>query len=273
MPKIRLKVVPLLLTRPPTAMADATAHAAREDAAPLEFWDSHCHIWDATANAPLQSGGDPSALAGGTPGDDKDYRYARLAADLSLLNGRDSRLVYTGGCFVEAMSVCFAGSKTAEELGPLCVQEARWVERELPRHFLSCPSAQLHAANAAATVAEVARVHNARGVRQVLNYREDNPGKRHPRNNVDFLADPAFQENFALLAQHDLHFEAQLEAPQFASAAELFARHPDVPIVINHFGCPTVRACVRADCVGGWLGGFWWIFVGWAVRDFPAPPS
>lgn len=34
---------------------------------------------------------------------------------------------------------------------------------------------------------------------------------------------------------------AQLEAPQFEAALELFREHPTVPIVLNHLGCPSVR--------------------------------
>lgn len=182
---------------------------------PLEFWDSHFHIWDATEDAPLQSGIDAGLLAGATPGDDKNYRYAALAAELQSLNGHDLPLVYSGGCFIEAMSVCFPKKVSAHDLNPLCVQEARWAERELvlpplEKSFFLCPSVQLQAKNAAATLAEVARCRNVRGVRQILNFRADDPKKCHPRNSEDFLADPAFRKNFGLLAKHDLHFEAQV---------------------------------------------------------------
>ena len=184
---------------------------------PLEFWDSHFHIWDATQDAPLQSGIDAELLAGATPGDDKNYRYAALATELQSLNGRDTPLVYSGGCFIEAMSVCFPKKLSALDLNPLCVQEARWAERELlplppleGKSFFLCPSVQLQAKNAAATLAEVARCRNVRGIRQILNFRADDPEKCHPRNSEDFLADPAFRKNFGLLAKHDLHFETQV---------------------------------------------------------------
>ena len=176
----------------------------------LDFWDPHFHIWDITENAALQSGVEPAALTGGTPGDDLNYRYDRLLKEFAPLNGEDIQLKYIGGCFVEAMSVCHPQT-SADDLNPLCLQEARWAERELPQHFFFCPSVQLHASNAEATLSELAKVRHVRGIRQILNYRLEPASKRAPRCSEDFLQNPTFLKNFGLLATHDLHFECQVQ--------------------------------------------------------------
>jgi len=59
---------------------------------------------------------------------------------------------------------------------------------------------------------------------------------------VDFLRDPLlapkFEAGFAQLAQHNLTFDLQCAPEQLHAAAVLFARHPQVPVVIDHLGKP-----------------------------------
>ena len=63
---------------------------------------------------------------------------------------------------------------------------------------------------------------------------------------VDFLRDarhaPAFAAGFARLAAHGLSFDLQCAPEQLEAAAALFARHPDVPVVVDHFGKPRLWA-------------------------------
>ena len=59
---------------------------------------------------------------------------------------------------------------------------------------------------------------------------------------VDYLRDaeaaPLFERGFALLAQHKLSFDLQCCPAQLPAAAALCARHPSVPVVIDHLGKP-----------------------------------
>jgi predicted TIM-barrel fold metal-dependent hydrolase len=56
---------------------------------------------------------------------------------------------------------------------------------------------------------------------------------------------PAFEKGFALLRNHGFSFDLQCAPVQLPEAAKLCARHPDVPIVIDHLGKP--RILIQAD--------------------------
>lgn len=49
---------------------------------------------------------------------------------------------------------------------------------------------------------------------------------------------PAFARGFAALAQHNLSFDLQCAPIQLPAAAKLFARHPNIPVCIDHLGKP-----------------------------------
>jgi predicted TIM-barrel fold metal-dependent hydrolase len=56
---------------------------------------------------------------------------------------------------------------------------------------------------------------------------------------------PAFEKGFALLADHGFSFDLQCAPVQLPEAANLCARHPGVPVVIDHLGKP--RILIKAD--------------------------
>ena len=77
---------------------------------------------------------------------------------------------------------------------------------------------------------------NFRGVRQILSRLDDRPqlcfAPRH------YLDDDRWRNQFTLLAGHGLSFDLQCYPEQMAQAAGLFARHPDIPVIIDHAGSP-----------------------------------
>lgn len=79
---------------------------------------------------------------------------------------------------------------------------------------------------------------NVRGVRQIVCWHAD-PKKTY--TDRDLLLDPAWVEGFAKLARHGLSFDLQLYPTQMARAAEIGARHPHIPLIVNHAGLPTDR--------------------------------
>lgn len=79
---------------------------------------------------------------------------------------------------------------------------------------------------------------NVRGVRQIVCWHADPMKTYQPR---DLLPDPKWVEGFAKLAKHGLSFDLQLYPSQMATAAIIAARHPDVPMIVNHAGLPTDR--------------------------------
>lgn len=75
---------------------------------------------------------------------------------------------------------------------------------------------------------------NTRGVRQILDWRED------PSFTVvlqrDLMEDAAWRRGYALLRRFGMSFDLQLYPEQLAMAFELVRAFPDIPVILNHFG-------------------------------------
>ena len=90
---------------------------------------------------------------------------------------------------------------------------------------------------------------NVRGVRQIVCWHVE-PKKTYTQRNL--LGDPAWESGFARLAGHGLSFDLQLYPSQMQTAAAIGARHPDIPLIVNHAGLPTDR---DADGMALWRDG------------------
>jgi predicted TIM-barrel fold metal-dependent hydrolase len=90
---------------------------------------------------------------------------------------------------------------------------------------------------------------NVRGIRQILNY---HPDPKLTYTDRDLLKEPLFERGFAHLADFGLSFDLQCYFPQMTRAAELAARYPDIPVILNHAGMPVERD--RA-ALTGWRDG------------------
>lgn len=87
-------------------------------------------------------------------------------------------------------------------------------------------------------LAEHATFANVRGIRQILNTHAQAKYAHVPNN---FLDDPQWEQGFAQLSAHGLSFDMQLYPDQMDQAADIVARHPDVPVIVNHTGTPIDR--------------------------------
>lgn len=90
--------------------------------------------------------------------------------------------------------------------------------------------------NAEETILRHAAYKGFTGIRHILSRLDDKPALCFAGEH--FLHNPLWRENFALLAKHNLSFDAQLYPEQMHDAAALFAEHPDTPIIIDHAGSP-----------------------------------
>jgi len=75
-----------------------------------------------------------------------------------------------------------------------------------------------------------------KGIRQILNHHPENPGLTWPKVTEDFILNPTWIKNYALLAKYNLSFDCQLNPHQFSRAVEVIAAHPNIPVIINHIG-------------------------------------
>lgn len=90
---------------------------------------------------------------------------------------------------------------------------------------------------------------NVRGIRQILNYHEDERYTYTPRNLLD---DERWREQFGLLDKYGLSFDMQLYHRQMPQGAKLARTHPDTRIIVNHTGMPLER---DEEGLAGWRRG------------------
>lgn len=192
----------------------------------LRIVDPHVHLWDLSRahygwlqDEPLPNNpaGDMRPIAG------RDYLLKDYLAD-------------TTGWRVDKIVHVEAGMPRGEQLG-----ETDWLQAMADAY--GYPQGVVAGADLldpgldALLEAHAARA-NVRGVRQIVCWHED-PLKTYTEH--DLLLDPAWVAGFSKLARHGLSFDLQLYPSQMATAAELAARYPDVPMIVNHAGLPTDR--------------------------------
>ena len=183
----------------------------------MKLWDPDFHIWDVSAGV-----------------DDAGYGLADYERDVD-----SDGFELIGGTFVEVMSARHAGVG-GEAFAGMCATEAAWVSRQLGGGrlpYVMVASAPLEHDDVSALLQQLAADERIRGVRQILNYEPSWPRNGHLGN---LLESTAWQRGFGLLAEHGLRFDLQLNPHQFAAAALLVAAHPQIPVVIDHLGTPTL---------------------------------
>lgn len=84
-----------------------------------------------------------------------------------------------------------------------------------------------------ARLAAHAQHPRVRGIRHIVNWHTDPQRSYTPR---DVTQDEAWQSGFAKLADHGLSFDLQCYPGQMPRLAQLIARHPEVPVIVNHAG-------------------------------------
>ena len=183
----------------------------------MKLWDPHFHTWDVSAGV-----------------DDAGYGLASYERDVD-----SDGFELIGGTFVEVMSARHAGVE-GEAFANACSTEADWVSRQLGAGrlpYVMVASAPLEQDGVAALLQQLAADDRVRGVRQIVNYEPSWPRNGHLG---DLLESTAWQRGFGLLAEYALRFDLQLNPHQFAAAARLVAAHPQIPVVIDHLGTPTL---------------------------------
>lgn len=116
------------------------------------------------------------------------------------------------------------------------LRETEWLDgladaEELPDAIIAF--AALDAPDLDSFLAAQTRHPRVRGIRHIVNWHPD-PRRSYTERNV--TRDAAWQSGFARLADHGLSFDLQCYPGQMTALAELFAQHPDIPVIINHAG-------------------------------------
>jgi predicted TIM-barrel fold metal-dependent hydrolase len=77
---------------------------------------------------------------------------------------------------------------------------------------------------------------NMRGIRMMLNYAD---GQICFADRGDYMQNPLWQKNYALLARHHLLYEMQAYDVQLDDVYEIASTYEHVPMVLSHLGWPT----------------------------------
>lgn len=183
--------------------------------------DAHHHLWDPRAhNYPwLQGPPYTSSVAGDIAPIAKPYLIEDYLTDTAAFEVRKTVHV-DGGC---------------SDL----LTETQWLATAadisgIPTAIVA--GARLHSADFPAQIERQIEYPQLRGVRQILNWDPDPLLTFTDR--PDYMTDVQWLEGFALLARHDLNFDLQIYPWQLSGAAELAARFPETPIILNHAGMP-----------------------------------
>jgi len=190
----------------------------------MKIIDSHHHLWELTALdyiwlkqiGKIKPFGDPTPIQ-------NDYVKKNFLIDVA-----------------KAKEIELAGSVHIQVDSALAnpVSETRWISKLVPEEI---PSAIVGYVDLTKENAEdILKSHivypKFRGVRQIIGMLRKKPSLSFTKENL--LQNKCWQKNFALLQKHKLSFDLQLYPEQMKEAAEFLSDFPEIPVVIDHAGCP-----------------------------------
>jgi predicted TIM-barrel fold metal-dependent hydrolase len=207
----------------------ASANAA------IPFVDAHVHLWDLGhirypwLTPPFREG------------------PAGVTQPIAVNYGLDEYLADAAKWNVRGMVHVDAGAEPADAL-----KETQWLQgladrRGMPQAIVAF--AALNDPKIEALLEAHAAHPNVRGIRHIVGWHRD-PMRSYAARDV--TADTAWQAGFSLLKKYSLSFDCQVYPSQFANMAALAARHPDIPVILNHLGMPIVS---DADGEAEWRDG------------------
>lgn len=183
--------------------------------------DTHVHFWD------LAQFGYPWLDADDCADIRADYLPADLAADIA---GAD------------VLAMVHVQAEVDHAVDP--VDETAWLTSVLDAAPPSVPPAaivgyaDLRRPDLEDVLARHLHFARVRGIRQELWFdpASTEPGALHD----DLLSDPAWVAGLRQLAGHSLSFDALVSASQLAQAAAVFREHPELAVILDHTGVPTL---------------------------------
>lgn len=197
------------------------------NAARPPFVDAHFHLWDhSVLRYPWLDAAEVAPIAAA-------YRIADYRAELSAWNA-------VGAVHVDAGADPGQGA-----------DETVWLNRIA--HDDGLPSAivarvELNHPAVEPQLAWQAGHARVKGIRHLINWHPSDPARRAYA--MDLTRDPRWREGYALLGRYGLSYDFHGFPPQLAGLAEVAARRPEVPVILNHLALP-----IPADGLEAWRAG------------------
>jgi len=127
------------------------------------------------------------------------------------------------------------------------LSETRWLQSVADQHgypHAIVAKVELQSPNAERLMEGHKEYQKVRGIRHMINW-HDEMSKTYTLER--FLDNPAWVQNYALLRKFGFSFDLQIYPRQMDQAAALVARHPDIPVVLDHAGMPIDREPAEID--------------------------
>jgi len=202
----------------------------------IPFVDAHIHLWDlGRLRYPWLT---PPHADDGPNGSVAAIAHTYLPADY---RAEMARWNVVGAVHVDAGALVDDALAETEWLSGLAEADG------LPSGIVAF--AALDDPDLDARLAAHARHPRVRGIRHIVNWHADPQRSYTPR---DVTRDAAWQRGFGLLAKHGLSFDLQCYPGQMPALAGLIARHPDIPVIVNHAGMAVLS---DADGLAEWRRG------------------
>jgi predicted TIM-barrel fold metal-dependent hydrolase len=188
----------------------------------IPFVDAHVHLWKlgGAIRYPWLTPPFTEGPAGVTEPIAVDYGLDDYLADAARWN-------------VKGIVHVDAGAHPDDALKETEWLEAIAAERGMPNAIVAF--AALDDPRVEALLARHAAHSRVRGIRHIVGWHRD-PARTYSARDV--TEDAAWVAGFALLKKYDLSFDCQVYPTQLANMASLIARHPDIPVILNHLGMP-----------------------------------
>lgn len=194
----------------------------------MQIIDAHHHLWDLEANHYPWLVDPIDHFVGDYAPIRRSYRIGDLLADASKADADLVRSVHVQAEF---------------DHNDDPVKETAWLQsvhdapesRGLPSVCVGF--ADLSAPGVEDVLARHAQYPIMRGIRQMLNYSEDNPRLRFTHRG-DLMGDRRWRAGYGLLARFDMSFDMQVWPWQLEEGARLARDIPEVPVILNHTGMP-----------------------------------
>jgi predicted TIM-barrel fold metal-dependent hydrolase len=184
------------------------------------FIDPHVHLWDLShVRYPW--------LMPPFADDGPNGSVEPIASDYAL----NDYLADAGRWDVRGIVHIDAGAHPDDALKETDWLQAMAEERGMPNGIVAF--AALGEPNVEALLAAHAERPNVRGIRHIVNWHAD-PKRTYGER--DATLDPAWAEGYRLLGKYGLSFDLQAYPSQFPHIAAIAARHPEVPVILDHAG-------------------------------------